>query len=325
LCPLLDKIYFGNYYLTRSEYEIIAMKGLIHSIQHYSIQDGPGIRSTIFFKGCPLRCLWCANPDTQKFFPELTFDPFLCPPECKECLKVCSLKALFLNEKGSVDFCKEKCNLCEQCLQACYSKALKKVGTYMGVEQILEEVERERPFYETSGGGVTISGGEPLMQGDFLIELIKSLKEKNINVALDTSGYGPWSLLKELANQVDWFLYDIKHMDSIKHKDLTGQDNKLILENLKNLIKLNSNVVIRFPLIPGYNDEPLNLVSLGEFIKNKSFLRLEILPYHRLGASKYKLFGLIFPLSHLSPPSRERMQELERWFRRMGVACKVVW
>lgn len=301
------------------------MIGLIHSVQHYSLQDGPGIRSTVFFKGCPLRCQWCSNPDTQESHPEILLDTRLCPPGCQECVAACPTQALAAAPATGVRLLRERCSACGNCLAACQYGALRKVGSYVSTDELVAELLREKPFYEASGGGVTLSGGEPLFQRDFLRELVVKLKERGIGVVLDTSGYGPWALLRSLAEDVDLFLYDIKHPDGERHRLLTGRRNDLILANLSRLYRLGARIAVRFVVVPGVNDDPSTLEGLRAVLAGMEGVFLELLPYHCLGENKYRMLGREYPMEGLEPPSPERMRELESWFSQQGIKVRVVW
>jgi len=209
-------------------------QGIIFDIKRYAIHDGPGIRTTIFLKGCSLRCQWCQNPEGQESNPEIILRSSRCATECSECVSVCPQEAVS-KDGNSIEIDKAKCDLCAKCEEVCVYEALEVVGREVAVQEVMEEVEKDKIFFDESGGGITFSGGEPLMQVDFLEPLIKEIKKKNIHVTLDTSGYVSFEDLERISDKVDLFLYDLKIMNDAKHKKYTGVSNKLILENLRNL------------------------------------------------------------------------------------------
>lgn len=266
------------------------MKGKIINIQHYSLHDGPGIRTTVFFKGCPLKCLWCHNPESINYKDDLMYQRNNCTL-CKRCLDVCENDALKLQgEQIIID--KSKCKSCFSCVENCYFEALYKKGQDYTVDEILKEILKDEVFYEQSSGGVTFSGGEALMQDEFLLEVLKKCKEKNINTAIDTCGFVDFSKLQKTLNYCDIYLFDIKHMDSKIHKEITNVPNELILENLKKLSSLKANINIRLPLIKDINDDDKNISKLIEFLKTINFNKINILPYHKMGQDKYEKLNM---------------------------------
>lgn len=295
--------------------ENFSMKGIVFDIQRFSIHDGPGIRTTVFLKGCPLKCLWCHNPESQDPRIELSFTLEKCI-NCGTCEKVCPEGAVRMTAPERVD--RSKCTVCGVCVDACPAGALDVIGKEMAVEEVIEEVEKDRVFYEESGGGVTISGGEPLYQFEFTLELSKKLKQIGFRVAIDTCGYlkGQNDDLKNLlllAETVDLILYDIKLIDNAKHKFYTGVGNETILDNAIHLSsKFPSKLLFRYPLITGVNDTEKDLKSLVEFLSKLSHPRIEILPYHRLGVGKYFKIGKEYKLEYLSPPPEGKVKELQR-------------
>jgi len=278
--------------------------GLIFDIQRYSIHDGPGIRTLIFMKGCPLKCLWCANPEGQLSYPEMMYSENKCI-QCWECIKLCPLKAISKNNDNNISIDREVCNNCGKCSTECYSEALQFVGKYISNNEILRLIEKDRTFYDISNGGITLSGGEPLSQIKFVKELLKICKNKGINTAIETCGYTEWRNIKSIIGLVDTFFYDIKHMDPQKHLELTGVSNEIILQNLKKLSLLHPNIIVRFPLIPGYNDQEENLDLMVSFLnKLDSIKKIEIMPYHRFGSIKYEHLGRYYELKKLKSFSK---------------------
>jgi pyruvate formate lyase activating enzyme len=297
---------------------------MIIKIQRFSIQDGPGIRTTVFLKGCPLRCLWCSNPEGQEPYPELMYNKFACLPDCTLCVDTC-VKGALRKIEGRVVIDRIRCDACGECVRVCPSKALVIVGTYVRPEDVLKVVLRDREFYERSDGGVTLSGGEPLYQPVFTKELLRLCKVEGINTALDTSGYASWEVIEGILKYTDVILYDIKHTDPQLHKRYTGVSNDLILDNLKKIDALGIPVIIRIPIIPGLNDSYDNLSRTADFIlKLNSVVRVDLLPYHRLGEPKYEMLGREYPLKGLRQPDREYMLKIVEIFKQFGVKADVI-
>lgn len=253
-------------------------KGLIFNIQRFSIHDGPGIRTVVFFKGCPLRCLWCHNPEGQIMRKEMVIWDDRCIG-CKTCVKTCSNSAA---EDPT------KCILCGKCVEECPAGAREIAGKEMRIEEIIMEIEKDRVFYEQSGGGVTFSGGEPLFQYDFLITLLKKCKDKGIHSAIETCGYSPWEILSSVSGCTDLFLYDLKVMDEESHRKFTGVSNRKILENLKKLSSIHKSIVVRIPVIPGVNDNFENMNMTSKFVSSLGIKEVHLLPFHPGGVEKYR-------------------------------------
>jgi len=284
-------------------------KGTIVQIQRFCIHDGPGIRTTVFLKGCPLRCLWCSNPETQKSTPELMYYYWKCQKDCNACIEVCPNGAI-KKEEEKILIDKLKCNECFACVNVCRFGALRVVGEVKSSKQVLEVVLKDKKFYKMSGGGVTLSGGEPLLQAKFSNQIMTLLKQNGIHVVLDTSGYGKWEDLCILSNYADQIFYDIKHMNGKKHMEFTGVDNIIILENFKRLLEKrsnNSDIIIRFPLVPGLNDDEENLVLLGKFASQFGVM-VQVLPYHRYGVKKYEQLGRTYLLNDVQTPKHEYLE-----------------
>ncbi len=261
------------------------LKALIFDIKRYAIHDGPGIRTSIFFKGCPLRCWWCHNPEGQEFYPEMMYYESRCII-CGTCVEVCPQKAVsIVNEKVVTN--RQLCDNCGICVEHCPTGAREMAGKWYTIQELLEEIEKDRPFYDESGGGVTVSGGEPLMQHEFVVRFLEELKCKGIHTAVDTSGYASKEVMKEVCRFTDLFLYDLKIMDPKKHLLYTEVRNDLILSNLKLLDDLGARIWVRFPLIPGVNDDEASIRAMGEFVSTfRNVEQLNVLPYHPLGVSK---------------------------------------
>ena len=298
-----------------------AMEGLIFDIKKFAIHDGPGIRTTIFVKGCPMRCVWCHNPEGISPEPEIVYFESKCIG-CKSCFGVCPTDALRL-EGGVRIYERDRCQLCGKCAEACYAEAQVMQGRCIKVEEAVAEIEKDRPFYENSGGGMTVSGGEPLAQKDFVRELLRSCKARGIHTALDTCGFGPWEDVKELIRFVDLILYDLKAMDPDEHAAFTGVDNHLILENLRKLDAEKPVLWIRIPVVPRYNDTTENFEAIASFLADFNRIeQVELLAYHRLAESKYERMNLAYPLKNTPPPTDQQLEKLEDSLRRRGLPVK---
>jgi pyruvate formate lyase activating enzyme len=274
--------------------------GCVFNIERFAIRDGPGIRTTVFLKGCPLRCLWCANPESISPVPQLFYLENLCT-RCYRCVEACPNKATTKTPEGAIAINRSLCKACGKCVEVCPNKARQISGNLMTVDEVLEEVKKDALFYQNSGGGVTFSGGEPTQQPEFLWHLLKRSQESGIQTALDTSGFVKPEILKRVLEHTDLVLYDIKHMDPAKHKELTGVDNRLILENAKMIATMGKPMIIRVPLIPGHNDSKENSLALAEFMLSLGLKRVDLLPYHSLGKIKYQRLGMEYKLSDLKP------------------------
>jgi len=297
-------------------------RGTVFNIMRYATHDGPGIRTTVFLKGCPLRCLWCHNPEGQSRRRELFFRADRCI-HCGDCSRACPHGAILFNEATPLTL-KDKCRLCGTCVEVCQSLAREVIGRDMTVGQVVEEIEKDTVFYDESGGGVTFSGGEPLMQPDFLQDLLEACKERRIHTAVETCGLAESQTLLKIAALVDLFLYDLKVIDAQRHQEFTGVPNTAILENLKLLSDHHSQIVIRFPLIPGANDDEENLLETGSFLASLRNVReIQILPYHRAGTEKYRGLGRTYEIEQIKPPSSEQIRRSADIFRGLGLQPKV--
>ena len=291
--------------------------GTIFDIKRFAVHDGPGIRTTVFFKGCPLRCLWCHNPESMRIERQIVFFESKCIG-CGECFKRCPNGAVEATPQGR-SYYRDKCTLCGTCVQYCYAEATVMQGKIVSVEEVIEEVKKDMPFYENSKGGVTLSGGEPMMQPEFCIAILRESKKAGMHTALDTSGYAKWEVFRRILEYVDLVLYDIKHMDPLKHKEYTGLSNELIFANLMKLDKLNIPIEIRMPMIPGLNDSEDNLSAASQFLSEmKNIERIKLLPYHRLGEGKYERLDMEYKMKNIEPPDKARMEQLSEF-----VKCRV--
>lgn len=290
-----------------------SLKVLVGDIQKFSTQDGPGIRSTVFLKGCPLRCTWCHNPEMISPAQQMIISPSRCIG-CGACAEVCPENGITVGESGpAIDF--TACGACGQCATACYAKAITPVSTEMTVDEIMEKVLQDRDFYENSGGGVTISGGELLLHYEVAAALTDACAREGIKVCLDTCGHGDPEKLKALAlkDNVEYILYDIKHMDDAEHEKLTGVGNRLILDNLRMLAadpKTHDKIWIRMPLIRDVNDGDETIAATARLMKELDLHRVTLLPYHEMGIAKARNTGAEF--TRFEAPTEERMKEIKK-------------
>ena len=296
---------------------------LIFDIRRYSINDGPGIRITIFTKGCPLKCKWCHNPESQS--PEV--QKFYTASKCigaQDCIEICPEDALSLTPEGIVtDY--ELCTLCGKCADACPSKAIEMSGKLYSVEELLAIIEKERVHIDQSGGGVTFSGGEPLMHPEFLIEMLKACGQKGLHRVVDTSGFADTKTLLEVAKHTDLFLFDLKLMDPIQHKKWTGVDNRLILKNLKLLAEKEANINIRIPLIKNVNTSEEEIREMAEFASALPGEKpvVNLLPYHNIASGKYKKLEITYDEGEMGEPSEKKIQQAVEIFNSFGLETEV--
>jgi pyruvate formate lyase activating enzyme len=283
------------------------MTGLVSNIQRYSVNDGPGIRTTIFFKGCPLSCAWCHNPESVLPQRELMLRPDRCIG-CGQCLFACQHGAVRWEEGRAVTD-RLKCVGCGCCVEGCYAEARAIVGTEVSVDEAMSEIVKDAVFYRQSGGGVTFSGGEPFSQPEFLLGMLEACKAEDIHTAVDTSGHAAPELFGRAAGLVDLYLYDIKTLDDVRHRDFTGVSNSLILENLKRLAGHRTRVVVRVPVIPAVNDDLAGMQRIGEFVGGLGGIdEIHLLPYHSSGIDKYRRLGRTCGMVAVQPGAEKLAQ-----------------
>ena len=299
------------------------MKGKLYDIQRFAIHDGPGIRTLVFMKGCPLECLWCSTPQTQRSSPDLLYIEVNCK-KCLRCVDVCPEKAILFSDNEKIEIDRKLCNTCGQCVDACPNQALKLVGEQKTVEQLFQEVMKDSNFYRRSDGGVTIGGGEATMQPEFVTALLKKCKEIFVHTAMETCGYVKWDQLEKILEHIDLLYFDIKHMDSRIHEEITGVSNELILENARKASEMRP-IIIRIPVIPGLNDSEENLLNTAKFASElgENLLRIELLPYHKFGTGTYEQLGREYSLKHIEPPSEEHMNKLKKVTESCGVKVQI--
>lgn len=284
---------------------------MIFDIQKCSIHDGNGLRTLVFFKGCPLQCLWCANPESQSFNQEVMEAPLKCIG-CEKCVKSCPKHIIKLTEDGyRAD--RGRCSQCQKCTEKCFAGARYIAGRAYDIEELFKEINKDYMFYSMYGGGVTFSGGEPLMQPEYLTQIAKKCKENRINTAIESCGLGDYEKFKEALPYIDYAFLDIKHIDSEIHKQFTGVGNKEIMHNVELIAATGIPITIRTPVVPGYTDSNENIIGIAEYIRRfPSVESLELLKYHQLGVPKYKALGRPYPLAGVMPPQDNKMRELVR-------------
>ena len=297
---------------------------MIFNIQKCSIHDGNGLRTLVFFKGCPLKCMWCANPESQSFEPEIMESLIKCI-DCGKCSEICPENAIPSDKEGHL-IDRSICTKCFRCTEICYSGAKSISGRVYPVNDLFDEIEKDRIFYSFHGGGVTFSGGEPLSFPDYLTEIAKMCCENGINVVIESCGYGDIEQFQKALPYVDHIFVDIKHIDSAIHKKLTGKDNKLILKNIRRIAEFGIPITIRTPVVPDLTDSAENIRGIAEYIRSVPGIReYELLIYHKLGVVKYKALGRTYELKKTDSTSVKKMDELVKTaagiLKNIGVDC----
>jgi len=297
-------------------------RGIIFDIKRYAIHDGPGIRTTVFFKGCPLQCLWCCNPESRKINPEIIYTESCCI-HCGSCQLVCPNQAIKIL-KNKLKIVRKNCIGCGICANACPTNALKVSGKQYSVEELLKEIEKDNTFYLVSEGGVTVSGGECTVQAEFLLSFLKKCKQRYLHVTFDTCGFVEWRTFKKIVEYVDLVLFDVKIVNEEKHIKYIGKSNKLILENLLKLSKIGVPIIIRIPLIPRFNDSEQEINAIADLVSELNNIKeVDVLPYHRLGESKYPKLNRKYKMRGIKPPGDECLGKVKNWFKNYGIKIKI--
>ena len=274
-------------------------------------------------KGCPIRCLWCSSPQSQKPSPEILHIELNCK-KCGRCVEACPIEVITLSQEEGVKIDRELCTSCGQCVEACPNQALELVGNYMTVEELFQEVDKDSPFYRRSNGGVTVGGGEPTMQHEFVTTFLKKCKQHYIHTAIETCGFVKWARFQKMLDYVDLVYLDVKHMDDAAHGELTGASNQLILENARRVAAMRP-MIIRIPVIPGYNDSEDSMLDTAMFAAklDKNLQRVELLPYHRFGTQTYSRLGREYKLTDAESPSDDHMTRLKEIVESCGVRAQI--
>jgi pyruvate formate lyase activating enzyme len=303
--------------------DAVASKRVVLNVARNTVHNGPGIRTLILFKGCPLRCLWCSTPESQKPDPEIAIFPGKCI-HCDQCASVCPLNAIHLtNETVSIN--RSLCDNCGRCVEICHSEAIMLLGQMMTVEELLEKTKKDMVFYKHSGGGVTLSGGEPLLNLGFTLKLLRVLKEEGISVGVDTCGHVTWENIEQVLPYIDFFLWDIKHMDSQKHREFTGVSNELILSNARSVSNRNIPLYIRVAVILGYNDSEENIRATCEFAQGlSSVVEVDLLPLHHLGKARYDGLNRDYLIAHIPLIPENVLQHMKQLVESYGLKCNIV-
>jgi len=298
------------------------MKGIVFDIKRYSIHDGEGLRTTVFLKGCPLRCLWCHNPESQQLEPQMVWYENRCI-SCFSCIDSCEFNAIKVDSNKRIEISEKLCSHCGECVKVCPTNAIEMIGKEYEAKELTNEILKDELFFE-DGGGVTISGGEPFVQYDFLMEILSLLRNEQLNIALDTSGYTSEDRLLSSLKYVSLFLYDLKIMDSKKHKAYTGVDNKIILDNLKSLDENGAKIAVRIPVIPTINDDNENIEKTIDFLlKLKNIVSVDLLPFHNMMIDKYKRLKMPYLLGNIAKPNDNKMEKIKKEFQLAGFQVNI--
>lgn len=296
-------------------------KAIIFNVQKFCVHDGPGIRTTVFFKGCPLHCLWCHNPEGQTHAKQLLWNHEKCML-CGRCIEICPAHAIGRSD-GTLSYDARLCLRCGRCAEACVNNAREIVGVEYTIGELLDEIERDRPFYDQSGGGVTLSGGEAMSQIEFVAELAAACRKRGISVAVDTCGAAPFGDFERIMPYVERFLYDVKVMDPALHRRYTGRDNRQILDNLRRLAADGANVNLRLPLIEGVNADDANIGAVIELAAQLHIRDVNLLPYHKIGQDKYARLRRRRRQTEMAAPSQARMDQIRTMFEERGFCVRI--
>ncbi|MDR3591111.1 MAG: glycyl-radical enzyme activating protein [Negativicutes bacterium] len=292
--------------------------GVVFQIQRWSVHDGEGIRSTVFLKGCPLRCKWCANPESWNSSPEVLYNRERCSG-CGRCVRACVSGAIIMTDGTLPDFARASCSGCGKCCEACLAGARTKIGSVVTVEDVMQVIKRDAVFYRASGGGVTFSGGEPFAQPEFLRQLVAACTRLGLDTAVETSGFFDWEQVQDIFEGLDAVFVDIKHMDDKIHKKMTGASNQRILANITSISQRHPKTIVRVPLIPQVNGGEENVRRMCEFLRQNTRVEgIELLPYHDFGASKYSAAGIACPTFQAPEPSE--MEDVKRIIQEYGIS-----
>ncbi len=306
-------------YSMNVRYPAMKDKGIVFNIQKFSVNDGPGIRTVVFLKGCPLRCQWCANPESQLIRTEIMWDAKKCLG-CHHCIEVCPHQAARMQE-GKITVDPSRCDGCGKCFRECPGRALKNEGELKTVREVMDTVMQDLPFYEESGGGMTLSGGEMLAQPEFAIHLLKAAKENRLHTCCETTGFASQEIFASVIENVDTILFDVKHWNSGTHKKGTGVPNELILSNLKYAFSTGKDVLPRIPVIPGFNDSPEDAQNLARVIREAGGTECQLLPFHQFGENKYEQLGRAYAYKDVTAYHREDLEEYRQIFIRHGISA----
>ena len=299
------------------------MNGLVYNIQRFAVHDGPGIRTLVHMKGCPLKCVWCSSPQSQRGKPQLMHILAHCTA-CGTCISSCPHQVISIDDFGQPQMAWENCEHDGQCVDACPHQARELSGKFLTVEELYEEVAKDSPFYRRSNGGVTVGGGEPTMQHEFVDAFLQRCKKSSIHTAIETCGFIKWEFLEILLESLDLVFMDVKHMDTTIHREITGVPNERILENVRKAAQRRP-LIIRIPTIPGLNDNVENIMATTNFAAELggNLQRIELLPYHEFGTQTYDQLGMKYKIAEIKPPSDEHMENLRLMIESCGVTARV--
>ncbi len=291
--------------------------GIVFNIQKFSVNDGPGIRTVVFLKGCPLHCQWCANPESQLVIPQIFHDEKKCS-HCHHCQSVCLQEAIRF-EKDQIKINPSLCKQCLRCIHECPNSALEMQGKEKNIEEILKVVLQDEVFYEESGGGLTLSGGEVLLQADFAAELLKEAKKKHLHTCIETTGFSSFEDFKKVIEYVDYIFFDCKHWNDQKHQEATGLSHKKILKNLAYAASLDKELMVRIPVIPGFNADLSDALEFSKLFNDLHVQQCQLLPFHQFGENKYELLKKEYAYKNINALHREDLEDYRKIFIDQGI------